>query len=88
MLLLPQLLEMQGGGLNGAFSEGTQHPGAGGSVRTAQWDLTKHLSVLFALVLRVYQALKPLHGASPLHKSGAEETRGEGSGKPYRNSEI
>lgn len=81
MLLLTQPLEMEGGELNGAFSEGTQHPGAGGSVllpRTAQWDLTKHLSVLFTLVLQVYQALKPLNGATPPHKSGG---RGDWRGR-------
>lgn len=46
--------------------------------RTAQWDLAKHLSVLLTLLLWVCQALKPLHGASPLHKSGG---RGDWRGR-------
>lgn len=80
MLLLTQPSEMQGEGLNGAFSEGPQGSGAGGSVllpRTAQWDLPKHLSVLSTL-LWVCQAVKPLHGTTPLHKSGG---RGDWRGR-------
>lgn len=88
---LTQPSEMQGGGLNGAFTEGTQHSGAGGSVllpSTAQWGPAQApLSPLHSH-LWVCQAVKPLHEATPLHKFGAEGTGGEGLGKPYRNSEI
>lgn len=72
---------MQGGGLNGAFSEGTQHPRAGGSVllpRTAQRDLTKPLSFLCTLILWVCQAVKPLQEATPQQKSGGRGDWGGG----------
>lgn len=88
MLLLTQPSEMQRGGLNGAFSEGTQHPGAGGSVLLPSTAQPKHLSVLFPLTFGSVRQGN-LYMGPPLYTNlGAEGTGGEGLGKPYRNSEI